>query len=98
MDYTLTSLRDAFDDAKYKESRRDFRLYAILLATSLDQRFILEYLSFFHELDTLTGKRLLVIGPKLVNPSGRRRSSTNTEIWASDLGVIRDLVTHNSEV
>lgn len=92
MDYTLTSLRDAFDDAKYKESRRDFRLYAILLATSLDQRFILEYISLFHELDVLTGKRLLVIGPQL---SPHRR--TSPEIRESELDDVRGLVIHHAK-
>ena len=68
MDYSLKSLRDAFEDAEYKHSRRGYDLYAILLATSLDQEFVLEYLSLYHELDSLTGDRVLVIGPNVREP------------------------------
>ena len=68
MEYSLKSLRDAFEDAEYKQSRLGYDLYALLLATSLDQQFILEYLSLYHELDVLTGDRVLVIGPQLGPP------------------------------
>ncbi len=61
MDYSLKSLRDAFEDSGFKQSRRSYDLYAILLATSLDKEFVLEYLSFFHELDILTGERVVVV-------------------------------------
>jgi hypothetical protein len=65
MDFSLESLRDAFMDAEFKWSKRGRELYAILLATSLDEAFLLEYLSFYYELDSLTGDRVLVIGPRV---------------------------------
>jgi hypothetical protein len=55
MDYSLRSLRDAFTSAAYKASRRSYKLYAVPLATTLDQRFLVEYLSLFSELHALTG-------------------------------------------
>ncbi|HEV7486325.1 MAG TPA: SEFIR domain-containing protein [Thermoanaerobaculia bacterium] len=62
MDYSLQSLRDAFTDAAYKESRRGYKLYAVLLATTLDQRFVAEYMSLFYELNDITGEDVLVVG------------------------------------
>jgi hypothetical protein len=64
MDYTLQSLNDAFTDAAYKASRTGYKLYAVLLATTLDQRFLAEYLSLFEELHALTGDDVLVVGVK----------------------------------
>lgn len=71
MDYTLTTRKDAFTDAAYKESRRGYKLYAVLLATTLDQRFVAEYLSLFYELHALTGEEVLVLG---VNPTSDQRA------------------------
>jgi hypothetical protein len=96
MDYSLKSLRDAFEDAEVKASRRGYDLYAILLATSLDQNFVLEYLSFFHELDVLTGERVLIIGPQLGPPGTKRRGNgTVPSIPSSDLHSIQQIVKHD---
>jgi hypothetical protein len=71
MDFSLESLRDAFMDTQFKRSKQGRELYAILLATSLDEAFLVEYLSFYHELDSLTGDRVLVIGPQVRGDLGR---------------------------
>ena len=81
MDYSLKSLRDAFEDAAYKRSRLGYDLYALLLATSLDQQFILDYLSFYQELNALTGDHVLVIGPQLAAPT----ATTASVIYSSQL-------------
>lgn len=65
MDYTLRSLKDAFQDSYY-ENKNTYKLYAILLATSLDKDFVLDYMKYFKELHYLTGKELLIIGPQTV--------------------------------
>lgn len=62
MDYSLQSLKDAFTDAAYKDSRRGYKLYAVVLATTLDQRFVAEYLSLYYELNAITGDDVLVVG------------------------------------
>jgi hypothetical protein len=80
MDYSLSSLKDAFEDAAYKRSHRDYKLFAFLLATSLDQQFIMEYLHYFKELHELTGENLLVIGPQLVNSDDHRPDRQAPEI------------------
>jgi hypothetical protein len=72
MDYSLSSLKDAFEDGEYRRSNREFKLFALLLATSLDQQFIMEYLHYFKELHELTGEFVLVIGPQLVNSTDHR--------------------------
>jgi hypothetical protein len=95
MDYSLKSLRDAFEDAQYKQARRGYELYAILLATSLDRRFVLEYLSFFHELDTLTGSRVLVIGPHLGRPLDSFYEDETRALRSSDLHNVQAVVGHN---
>lgn len=62
MDHTLVSLQNAFRDARYIESRRGYNLYAVLLATTLDQRFLADYLGLYEELHELTGEDVLVMG------------------------------------
>ena len=94
MDYSLKSLRDAFDDAAYKRSRLGYDLYALLLATSLDQQFILEYLSFYRELDVLTGKRVLVIGPQLAPPEPT--AATTSVIHSSQLHGVHAVFSRNA--
>lgn len=94
MDYSLKSLRDAFEDAEYKRSRLGYDLYALLLATSLDQQFILEYLSFYHELDVLTGDRVLVIGPQLAAPE--TTATTASVIYSSQLHGVHAVFSHNA--
>ncbi len=96
MDYSLKSLRDAFEDAEYKRSRHGYELYALLLATSLDQEFVLEYLSLFHELDVLTGDRVLVIGPQLGPPSNNRDRDYTHLIRPSQLREVHKVIRHNS--
>ena len=93
MDYTLKSVRDAFESLEYKQSKTGFDVYALLLATSLDQQFVLEYLSFFHELHNLTGENMLVIGPRF-EPPGRRRPKY--QIGDSQLESIKDVVNHRN--
>lgn len=94
MDYSLKSLRDAFEDGEFKQARRSYELYAILLATSLDQRFVLEYLSFFHELDTLTGSQVLVIGPHLAPPPDGFSEQETPALRSSDLHNVQALIGH----
>lgn len=89
MDYSLKSLRDAFNDTAYKRSRRGYDLYALLLATTLDQEFVFEYLSFYHELDFLTGERVLIIGPQLAPPEPT--TATTSVIRYSQLHELRVL-------
>ena len=98
MDYTLASLRDAFEDAEYKRSHRDFKIYGMLLATSLDQQFILEYLRFFNELHSLTANRLLVIGPQLVHRSERKPGQPipEIELMETELAAASHLVTREN--
>ena len=81
MDYSLQSLKDAFTDAAYKESRRGYKLYVVLLATTLDQRFLAEYMSLFNELHGLTGDDVLVMG---VRP-GHEVAPDETPVWVRKL-------------
>ncbi|MGE0076356.1 MAG: SEFIR domain-containing protein [Bacteroidales bacterium] len=67
MDYTLETLTQAFS-TEYQKANKKYKLFALLLCTTLDKEFLAEYLSYFHELHHLTGKDVLVIGPKLVQP------------------------------
>lgn len=94
MDYSLKSLRDAFEDAEYKRSRLGYDLYVLLLATSLDQQFILEYLSLYHELDVLTGDRVLVIGPQLGPPA--TTAARRGVIHSSQLHGVHAVFSHNT--
>jgi hypothetical protein len=94
MDYSLKSLRDAFEDAEYKRSRRGYELYALLLATSLDHDLVLQYLSLFHELDVLTGDRVLVMGPHLGSIDDEPHSEV-PRLRSSDLNGILNVIRHD---
>jgi len=89
MDFSLQSLRDAFTDAAYKRSRRGYKLYAVLLATTLDQRFLAEYLSLFHELHALTGTDVLVMGLGTVNVG-----HGDTPVWLREMRSVAATLQH----
>ena len=93
MDYSLQSLKDAFTDAAYKTSRRGYKLYAMLLATTLDQQFLVEYLSLFNELHALTGDDVLVMG---VRPGNERRG-TEAPIWVRELRSVAAVLRHRDD-
>lgn len=98
MDYTLKSLRSAFEDARIKADRSGYDLYAFLLATTLDTDFVLEYLSYFDELDSLTGSRVLVLGPHLGFPRDRGLGrEANRSIGAGQLNGIANVFRHRTD-
>src|ERR1043165_3786358 len=92
MDYSLQSLKDAFTDAAYKESRRGYKLYAVLLATTLDQRFVAEYMSLFYELNDITGEDVLVVG---VQPGHEARIG-EAPVRIIDLAGVSSMLQHPS--
>jgi hypothetical protein len=49
-------------------------LYSVLLATTLDQQFLAEYLSLFYELHALTGEDVLVMGVRPGHEPHRRET------------------------
>ena len=77
MDYFLKSLKEAFTNSYYN-SNNNYKFNAILLATSLDKDFVLDYLTYFKEMQFMTGKEVLIIGPQLVDPDNyKNRSADN---------------------
>lgn len=63
MDVKLLSLRQAFADAQYQRSTRNFRVFMFILATPSDLQAFEELLRGFEDLHHLTGDDILVIGP-----------------------------------
>ena len=71
MDYTLKSLLDVFIDEEYKVTKRYNSLYVMVLATSLDIDFVREYLSYYDDVNSFSGKDVLIMGPQFGDPYSR---------------------------
>jgi len=93
MDYSLQSLKDAFTNATYRRSRRGYKLYAVVLATTLDQRFLAEYLALFHELHALTGNDVLVMGVQ----RGTDVRRGDTPLWLRNFGSVASVFRHQND-
>jgi hypothetical protein len=96
MDFTLDKLSDFRRALAYEN--RNYRLCCVLLATTLDREFILEFLCNYTELHCMTGDDILFVGPKLVPepPPVDLESRIESDIaperdlaWQSNLSEIR---------
>src|SRR5687768_933452 len=65
MDFTLEEPWKVFDDNRFKERERRYRLYAFPLVTVGDGDLFLEFLKAFHDIHLVTSGDILVIAPNV---------------------------------
>lgn len=71
MDFSLESLRSAFESVDFIKRQEHFKLYCFILATESDGQVFPDILSRLPEIHDLTGESTLMIAPKIVLKSSK---------------------------